>query len=156
MDRSIFTSDDHTAAVKAIAWCPFKSNLLASGGGTADRTIRMWNTIDFTCIKQKETFSQVSCIKWSTNYEELISSHGFSKHNLAIWDYNDMKIKAELLGHTSRVISMAISPNGEKIVSVSGDETLRFWNVFEKEVQKKNKKIPEKSLLEKDFFSLLR
>jgi cell division cycle protein 20 (cofactor of APC complex) len=27
----------HQAAVKALAWCPFQSNLLASGGGTADR-----------------------------------------------------------------------------------------------------------------------
>jgi hypothetical protein len=25
------------AAVKAIAWCPWQRNLLASGGGTADR-----------------------------------------------------------------------------------------------------------------------
>jgi WD40 repeat protein len=30
----------HQAAVKALAWCPFQSNLLASGGGTADRCIR--------------------------------------------------------------------------------------------------------------------
>ena len=28
----------HQAAVKAIAWCPWQRNLLASGGGTADRT----------------------------------------------------------------------------------------------------------------------
>lgn len=37
-----FTS--HTAAVKAIAWSPPQHSLLASGGGTADRTIRFWNT----------------------------------------------------------------------------------------------------------------
>ena len=30
----------HAAAVKALAWCPFQSNLLASGGGTADRCIK--------------------------------------------------------------------------------------------------------------------
>lgn len=35
-----FHFEHHQAAVKAIAWCPFQSNLLASGGGTADRTIR--------------------------------------------------------------------------------------------------------------------
>lgn len=33
----------HQAAVKALAWCPFQSNLLASGGGTADRCIRCGN-----------------------------------------------------------------------------------------------------------------
>lgn len=30
----------HQAAVKALAWCPFQSNLLASGGGSADRCIK--------------------------------------------------------------------------------------------------------------------
>jgi len=35
----------HIAAVKAIAWSPHQHGLLASGGGTADRTIRFWNTL---------------------------------------------------------------------------------------------------------------
>lgn len=30
-----FTMDHHQAAVKALAWCPWQTNLLASGGGTA-------------------------------------------------------------------------------------------------------------------------
>ncbi|KAK1306953.1 Protein FIZZY-RELATED 3 [Acorus calamus] len=32
--------EDHTAAVKALAWCPFQSNLLASGGGGATELAR--------------------------------------------------------------------------------------------------------------------
>lgn len=36
--------DQHTAAVKAVSWCPWSRHTLASGGGTADRTIRMWNS----------------------------------------------------------------------------------------------------------------
>lgn len=36
----------HEAAVKAIAWSPHRRGLLASGGGTADRTIRMWRLAD--------------------------------------------------------------------------------------------------------------
>ncbi|GAB7358535.1 hypothetical protein MBLNU230_g2598t1 [Neophaeotheca triangularis] len=35
----------HKAAVKAIAWSPHQRGLLASGGGTADRNIKFWNTI---------------------------------------------------------------------------------------------------------------
>ena len=31
---------DHTATVKALAWCPFKSKVLASGGGAGDHHIR--------------------------------------------------------------------------------------------------------------------
>ena len=35
----------HSAAVKALAWSPHQHGLLVSGGGTADRTIRFWNTV---------------------------------------------------------------------------------------------------------------
>lgn len=51
----------HTAAVKALAWCPFQANLLASGGGTMDRCIRFWNTHTGSCINSVDTGSQVSC-----------------------------------------------------------------------------------------------
>ncbi len=36
--------EGHSAAVKAMAWCPWQSNGLATGGGSNDRTIRFWNT----------------------------------------------------------------------------------------------------------------
>lgn len=49
----------HQAAVKALAWCPFQSNLLASGGGTADRCIRFWNTITGAHLNAVDTHSQV-------------------------------------------------------------------------------------------------
>lgn len=39
---------------------------------------------------------------------------------------------AQLTGHTYRVLYLSLSPDGETIVTGAGDETLRFWNVFEK------------------------
>lgn len=35
-----------------------------------------------------------------------------------------------LSGHTLRVLYLAVSPDGQTIVTGAGDETLRFWNVF--------------------------
>ena len=49
----------HQAAVKALAWCPFQTNLLASGGGTADRCIRFWNTVTGAHLNAVDTQSQV-------------------------------------------------------------------------------------------------
>ena len=40
----------HKAAVKALAWSPHQHGLLASGGGTADRCIRFWNTLTGAAI----------------------------------------------------------------------------------------------------------
>lgn len=38
---------------------------------------------------------------------------------------------AELVGHESRVLHLALSPNGTTIASAAPDETLRFWKVFD-------------------------
>ena len=51
--------EDHTSSVKALAWCPFQSNLLASGGGDNDRCIKFWNTHTGACLKPVHTGSQV-------------------------------------------------------------------------------------------------
>ena len=40
---------DHQAAVRALAWCPWDNRTLASGGGTADRNIKIWNTLNGIC-----------------------------------------------------------------------------------------------------------
>ena len=46
------TYSDHIAAVKAIAWSPHQHGLLASGGGTADRCIKFWNTLTQTPLQR--------------------------------------------------------------------------------------------------------
>lgn len=121
---------DHTAAVKALAWNPRQSNLLVSGGGTADKTLRFWDTLRGECINVVDTLSQVCGVLWSHDGTELISSHGYSDNQLTIWKYPTMKRLAELTGHTSRVLHLAMSPDGQTVVSAAGDETIRFWRCF--------------------------
>ena len=40
---------------------------------------------------------------------------------------------ADLVGHLNRVLFLAMSPDGCSLVSGSADETLRFWNINDKE-----------------------
>lgn len=49
----------HQAAVKAMAWAPFQSNLLATGGGSADRTIKFHNTSTGALLNSVDAESQV-------------------------------------------------------------------------------------------------
>lgn len=121
---------EHTAAVKAIAWSPHLYGLLASGGGTADRCIRFWNTSTNTHLSCMDTGSQVCNLVWSKNVNELVSTHGYSQNQIIVWRYPTMSKLATLTGHTFRVLYLAISPDGQTIVTGAGDETLRFWNVF--------------------------
>lgn len=104
--------DEHQAAVKALAWCPFQSNLLASGGGTADRCIKFWNSHTGVCVNSIDTGSQVCALQWSKHEKEILSSHGFSQNQLCVWKYPSMVKMAEFTGHTSRVLHLAQSPDG--------------------------------------------
>ena len=45
---------------QAIAWCPWKSNLLATGGGAADKSIHIWNASSGAAQGHIQTQSQVS------------------------------------------------------------------------------------------------
>ena len=120
----------HQAAVKALAWCPWQANTLATGGGTADRCIKFWNTQTGACLNSVDTKSQVCSLQWSKHEKELLSSHGFSQNQLTVWQFPSMRKITELTGHTSRVLHTAVSPDGETVVSAAADETLRFWKVF--------------------------
>ena len=62
---------------------------------------------------------KVCALLWSTEYRELISSHGFARNEVTIWKYPTMTKVAELLGHTERVLYMAMSPDGSVVVSHS-------------------------------------
>ncbi|KAF8085904.1 hypothetical protein N665_0643s0031 [Sinapis alba] len=128
--QPVLKYSEHTAAVKAIAWSPHVHGLLASGGGTADRCIRFWNTTTNTHLSSIDTCSQVCNLAWSKNVNELVSTHGYSQNQIIVWKYPTMSKIATLTGHTYRVLYLAVSPDGQTIVTGAGDETLRFWNVF--------------------------
>ncbi|KAJ5712740.1 hypothetical protein N7493_009208 [Penicillium malachiteum] len=131
-ETPLYRFSDHSAAVKAIAWSPHQHHLLASGGGTADRTIKFWNTSTGSMIKEVDTGSQVCNLSWSKNSDEIISTHGYSQNQIVIWKYPRMEQVVSLTGHTFRVLYLAMSPDGQTVVTGAGDETLRFWKIFDK------------------------
>jgi len=122
--------EEHSAAVKAIAWSPHQHGLLASGGGTADRHIRFWSTTTEQSLNAIDTGSQVCNLSWSKNVDEIVSTHGYSQNQVIVWKYPEMTRLSTLIGHSSRVLYLAVSPDGQTIVTGAGDETLRFWSVF--------------------------
>ncbi|ORX48825.1 WD40 repeat-like protein [Hesseltinella vesiculosa] len=128
--------NQHVAAVKAIAWSPFERGVLASGGGTADKTIKFWNTNRGSLLDSYDTGSQVCNLVWSKRSKEIVSSHGYASqqvgnsNQVVVWDTTTMSRVAVLAGHNSRVLYMALNENGSTVVTGAGDETLRFWDIF--------------------------
>ncbi|XP_072219836.1 cell division cycle protein 20 homolog isoform X1 [Leuresthes tenuis] len=131
---------EHQGAVKALAWCPWQSNILASGGGTSDRHIRIWNVNSGSCISSLDTQSQISSLVFAPNYKELVSAHGYAHNNVAIWKYPSLTKVAELNGHEDRVLNLILSPDFSTVATVAGDETIRLWKSFEMDPVKKKAK----------------
>ena len=129
-NKPLMCNNDHIAAVKAIAWSPHQHNILASGGGTADRTIRFWNTNIFEPIYKIDTGSQVCNLVFSKSSNELVSTHGYSLNQINVWKLPNMQKIATLTGHSFRVLYLSLSPDGQSIVTGAGDKTLKFWNIF--------------------------
>ncbi|CAN0880245.1 Cell division cycle 20.1, cofactor of APC complex [Linum grandiflorum] len=128
--RYLHRLEGHTAAVKALAWCPFQRNLLATGGGVDDETIKLWNMDTGACLNSVDTGSQVCALLWNKHERELLSSHGFPENQLTLWKYPSMVKSFETPGRTSRALYMAQSPDGCTVASAAGDERLMFWNLF--------------------------
>ncbi|XP_067892470.1 cell division cycle protein 20 homolog [Heterodontus francisci] len=141
----LHTFTQHQGAVKAVAWCPWQASILASGGGTSDRFIRLWNANTGSCLNAVDTRSQVCSIVWSTEYKEMVSGHGFSQNQLVIWKYPNLTKVAELKGHQARVLDLALSPDGTTVCSVAADETIRIWKCFAVDPAKKKKVVAHQS-----------
>lgn len=138
--KIVINSTEHNAAVRAIGWSQKNNNLVASGGGRKDKCINFWN-INMGKLERKiQTDSQVCSISFSKSSEEFLSTHGFSNNNIQVWETKGYSKIAELTGHTERVLYSALSPDGGTLVTSSADETLRFWDVFPKGEESKNKK----------------
>ena len=129
-NKPLMCNNVHIAAVKAIAWSPHQHNILASGGGTADRTIRFWNTTNFEPIFKVDTGSQVCNLLFSKSSNEFVSTHGYSLNQINVWKLPNMQKIKTLTGHSFRVLYLSLSPDGQSIVTGAGDKTLKFWNIF--------------------------
>ena len=125
--------EEHNAGIKAIAWCPWQKGLLATGGGTQDKTIKLWQADTGQLLRSQDAGSQVSSLIWNRYDKELLSGHGFTQNQLSLWAYPSMTKFGDLKGHTNRVLSLCLSPDGKTVLSAAADETLRFWKLFDDE-----------------------
>lgn len=112
-----FTKTNHKAAVKALAWCPWNMNLLATGGGSYDRHIHFWNSTSGARVNSIDTGSQVTSLRWSPHYREIVSSSGFPDNSLSIWSYPSLVRNVEIPAHESRVLHSCLSPDGQMLAT---------------------------------------
>ncbi|KAH9910882.1 WD40 repeat-like protein [Epithele typhae] len=133
-----WTKRNHTAAIKALAWCPWQPSLLASGGGTSDATVHFWNTTTGARLHSLTTPAQISSIQWCGHKKEFLTTHGYPTNSVMVHSYPSMDKLADIRdAHDSRVLFSALSPNGELLATSAGDECLKFWKIWDAPKAKK-------------------
>ncbi|KAG7095666.1 hypothetical protein E1B28_006384 [Marasmius oreades] len=136
-----WTKRNHTAAVKGLAWCPWQPNLLATGGGTNDATMNVWNSTTGARLHTLKTPSQITSLIWSPHKKELLSTHGYPTNSIMVHAYPSMDRVAEIRdAHDSRVLFSCIGPAGDVVCTGAGDENLKFWRIWDANEAPKKKK----------------
>ncbi|PYH45232.1 WD40 repeat domain-containing protein [Aspergillus saccharolyticus JOP 1030-1] len=69
----------HGAAVKAIAFAPWQPSLLATGGGSNDRTIHFYHAPTGACLATIHVYAQVTGLIWSKTRREIVATFGFAQ-----------------------------------------------------------------------------
>ena len=71
----------------------------------------------------------ITAVAWSPKGSIIASGSGFSGGPIRLWDAVSGNLLGVLEGHTSWICELIFSPNGRRLYSSSGDQTIRIWEV---------------------------
>ncbi|KAG1842612.1 WD40-repeat-containing domain protein [Suillus subluteus] len=121
----VFDIDDHQGQVGTVAYSP-DGTMIASG--SVDCTIRIWNAA--TGKRQTQPLfhdTAVRSIVWSPDGPRLIPA--CNDGQIYFWSTpTSTQLGSPLRAHSAAINLLAISRNGELIVSASRDHTARLWS----------------------------
>jgi hypothetical protein len=106
-------------------------SLLVSG--SLDQTACVWSLKTGECLKTFAHSAGVSCVAFLQDSDKVItgaSGMGNIKDcNIRVWSIKTGLCEKELVGHKEKVTGVALSRQGDCLVSSSHDKTLRVWSV---------------------------
>lgn len=124
----------HSGAIHCVTFSP-DGYTIATGG--ADGAVRLWGqggepkTNAFA-----EHTDAVRSVAFSSDGKLLASGGAERDCNVILWDIAKGQSIVTMEGHTQPVTGLAFTADQKRIVSASGDETLRIWDVQLKEEKK--------------------
>ncbi|ODQ55763.1 WD40 repeat-like protein [Saitoella complicata NRRL Y-17804] len=121
---------EHGSAVKALAFCPWKRSLVATGGGSHDKKIRFFHTFTGAVISEINVEAQVTGLCFSRTRKEICATFGYAaptqRTRIAIFEYPSGECVFEVpVDYEMRCLGACLSPGGGRVVVAQSDETIR-------------------------------
>lgn len=143
----------HGAAVKAIAFCPWREGLVATGGGSLDKGIHFFHTKSGAALATIAVSAQVTSLTWSTTRREIAATFGYAHpehpYRIAIFSWPDCRQVAAVPWENDMRALCAISYPGSPtdgrfskfngtsqegcLVIAASDKTVKFHEVWARE-----------------------
>lgn len=123
--RLFFTLKGHVKPVLGVSFSP-NGYLVATG--SEDNFCRIWD------LRKRQMLYSIPAHKSIISHVKFEPQEGFylatSSYDTkaALWSARDYKPIKSLVGHESKVTSLDISGDGQKIVTVSLDRTIKIWS----------------------------
>ncbi|KAI0363630.1 U3 small nucleolar RNA-associated protein [Pilatotrama ljubarskyi] len=120
--------------------------VLATGSG--DKTVKLWNLEDFTCVKTFEGHTNsVLRVDFLNAGMQMVSSA--SDGLVKLWNVRDEECAATMDNHEDKVWALAVSSDESTIVSGAADSVVTFWQDCTEE-QQIEKETQRAKLVEKE------
>ncbi|KAL7914457.1 WD40 repeat-like protein [Trichoderma velutinum] len=85
----------HKAAVKAIAFCPWREGLVATGGGSNNKCIHFFHTTSGSALATIAVSAQVTALIWSSTRREIAATFGYTEpehpYRIAVFSWPECK-----------------------------------------------------------------
>ncbi|CAI5649639.1 unnamed protein product [Oreochromis niloticus] len=119
------------SAVKAMGWCPWQRNIIATGGGWKDGELRIWDTQSASCVTSAQTNSQICSLQWAEKKRYLVTGHGLPHHKVTswVWEFHSLSPIYQFTGHSDRVLHLALNPDNSQIFSTGADQRFHIWDL---------------------------
>ncbi len=120
---------EHKAAVKALSF--INGSYLASGGGTADRTVKIWNLTTSQKVNERQMEGQITGIGYSN--KTLIVTHGYLQEGTTFLSLPGAQVPLEPTQMAfdpspgGRVLDLAVSPDESALFTISADERIKYY-----------------------------
>lgn len=104
--------------------------------GSGDKTVKLWNLNDYSCIRTFEGHSNsVLKVAWlnaptpgDQSGRPVLVASAAGDGLVKVWDTSSGEAACTLDNHEDRVWALAVHPKTNTIVSGSGDSTVTFWD----------------------------